>query len=375
MVRPAATRRKPPCPVADRCGGCQWQQLPYAQQLDWKEQLYRDTLVRRCSVDPALLLPIVAADDEWNYRSRTQIKCRLTREGFVCGFFAPKSHYVVPMDRCPVLAEPLNDLLDALRELLAASVFAADVPQMDLALADCRRRRAVIHYHGSDLDGLLALLQQGIQDEQLDLLVQPGPRGDLLAVFGSGELTLQVDDPPLFLTYAAGGFAQINLDQNRRLLDSVVAAARLTGNERVLDLYCGMGNFSLPLARRAKQVCGIEDYAPSITMARRNAIENRIENVQFHARPAEGALAEFSREGSFDLLVLDPPRAGAFALMDELLTQPVGRVIYVSCDAQTLARDLALLLAGGYRLISSQPFDLFPQTCHVESLTVLEYTG
>ena len=123
VVRPAETRRKPPCPVADRCGGCQWQPLPYAQQLHWKEQLFRDTLVRRCAADPALLLPIVAAADEWNYRSRTQIKCRLTRDGFVCGFFAPKSHYVVPMERCPVLAEPLNDLLGSLRELLGGFGF------------------------------------------------------------------------------------------------------------------------------------------------------------------------------------------------------------------------------------------------------------
>jgi 23S rRNA (uracil1939-C5)-methyltransferase len=170
-----------------------------------------------------------------------------------------------------------------------------------------------------------------------------------------------------------GGFAQINLEQNRRLLDAVISSAELKGNEWVLDLYCGMGNFSLSLARRSQQVWGVEDYPASIEMARRNAELNQIENVAFYAQPAEGALQALSRETCFDLVLLDPPRAGAFAVMDELLAVPVPRVLYVSCDAQTLARDLKVLLNGGYRLISSQPFDMFPQTHHVESLSVLEY--
>ncbi len=203
-------------------------------------------------------------------------------------------------------------------------------------------------------------------------MIQPGSKGSIRSISGSGELTIEVDQPPLRLNYAAGGFAQINLEQNRQLLDAVIAAAKLTGNERIIDLYCGMGNFSLPLARRAKQVFGVEDYSPSIEMARRNAARNGISNVDFYARAAEGALTTFGREDKFDLLLLDPPRSGASAVMQELLKIAVPRILYVSCDAQTLARDLKILLDNGYRLLASQPFDLFPQTHHVESLTVLE---
>ena len=375
VVTPSAQRRELPCPVAAECGGCQWQPLPYAEQLRWKERLFHETLIRQCSVDSARLRPIVAAADEWHYRSRVQIKCAMTAAGFICGFYKPKSHFVVAMDRCPVVAEPLNDLLAELRSLLENSVFAAQISQLDLALGDCRRRRAVIHYQGTDVAGLAELLRQKEGDRQLDLSIQFGRNRQLRPVVGCGELTIEVDEPPLLLNYTAGGFAQINLEQNRQLLKAVIIAAELTGRERILDLYCGMGNFSLPLARRAKQVCGVEDYSASIEMAWRNAECNQIDNVEFYAQPAEGALTQLSRAGRVDLVLLDPPRSGAIAVMNELLRLSVPRVLYVSCDAQTLARDLKLLLSGGYRLVSSQPFDMFPQTQHVESLTVLEFSG
>lgn len=374
IVQPSAQRREMPCPVAARCGGCQWQQLAYADQLRWKQQLFHDTLIRQCAVDPVLLLPIIAAPEQWHYRSRVQIKCQLTTTGFDCGFFQPKSHILVPIERCPVIAEPLNELLARLHTLLGTSRFAGQISQIDLACGDCERRRAVVHYHGAEVAGLADLLQQLSGDQWLELLIQCRHSGQLHSVLGHAELAISVDEPPLWLNYAAGGFAQINLDQNRQLLNAVISAANLTGKERVLDLYCGMGNFSLPLARRAQLVCGVEDYRPSIEMAQRNAALNQIKNVEFYPHPVAGMLRQLSRTVSFDLVLLDPPRAGAVAVMAELLATPVARVLYVSCDAQTLARDLKLLLSGGYRLVASQPFDMFPQTHHVESLSILEYS-
>ncbi len=157
VVRPSEQRRLLPCSVAEQCGGCQWQQLSYAEQLRWKEQLFHETLIRQCSVDPCRLQPIVAAPQEWNYRSRVQIKCCLTADGFICGFFKPKSHYVVAVERCPVIAEPLNDLLGELRTFVGNSSFAGAISQIDLALGDCQRRRAVIHYHRADVAGLTTL--------------------------------------------------------------------------------------------------------------------------------------------------------------------------------------------------------------------------
>ncbi len=375
VLQPAQERCQPPCPVADQCGGCQWQQLPYLEQLRWKERLFHETLQRQCQVDSSALLPIVPSPETWGYRSRVQIKCFKASERFVCGFFRPKSRYVVDVESCPVMAPELNELLATLRGAIAPSRFADRIPQIDLALGDDGRRRAVIHYLGSDGKGLSALLMSMVQSEDVALLLQTGRKDSLLSVAGDPQLTISVDSPEILLKYHAGGFAQINLEQNRRLVSAVLRAADLSGGERVMDLYCGMGNFTLPLARRAAAVCGVEDYAPSIAAARHNATANQLANVEFHASPAEGALERFGTAAPFDLLLIDPPRSGAFGVAKELVRRPVKKILYVSCDPQTLARDLTLLVNNGYRLVSSQPFDMFPHTYHVESLSLLEFVG
>jgi 23S rRNA (uracil1939-C5)-methyltransferase len=373
LIEVAGSRRPAPCPVAAECGGCQWQHLPYADQLRWKEQLFHDSLLRQCGVEQQRLLPIIPAPREWGYRSRAQVKCFRAAQGFVTGFFRAQSHYVVPMRNCPVLAPELNELLAGLRDLLGSTDFAAEIPQIDLALGDDRKRRAVVHYLGRQAGQLAELLRPLAAAGKSDLLLQVGRQESLTALAGDGELTIKVGRPLLKLRCQAGGFTQINLEQNRRLVERVVAAARLTGAERVLDLFCGMGNFSLPLARLGGLVVGVEAYSASIAMARENAAANGIGNVEFHARPAEGALTDFSSRQPFDLLLLDPPRSGAYEVMKELLRQPVKRVLYVSCDPQTLTRDLKPLLNNGYQLETSQPLDMFPQTFHCESLTILKY--
>ena len=375
ILEPSAQRVVPPCPVADECGGCQWQQMPYAAQLSWKERLFRESLIRQCQLSADVFLPIQPSPRQWGYRSRVQIKCHQAGDQFVCGFYRPKSRFVVAIETCPVIAPELNDLLVEMRAALTPTEFANQVPQLDLAIGDDGRRRAVVHYLGQNGRALCALLDPLARRLETALLIQQGRKDSLRSISGDPDLAIRVDQPPLDLRYGAGGFAQINLAQNRLLVDAALEAAQLTGAERVLDLYCGMGNFSLPLARRAHRVIGVEDFAPSIAMARRNAASNRLANVEFHVCAAEDALRRFGGDPGFDLVLLDPPRSGAYALAKQLCATPVRRVVYISCDPQTLARDLQPMLHGGYRLVSSQAFDMFPHTHHVESLTVLEYSS
>ncbi|MDX2479918.1 MAG: 23S rRNA (uracil(1939)-C(5))-methyltransferase RlmD [Desulfuromusa sp.] len=371
MLQPSPLRRRPACPVAGDCGGCQWQHLAYAEQLQWKESLFRETLTRQCGTNPDKILPIAPAADEWNYRSRVQIKCSNTNATFVTGFYRPKSHLIISIDRCPIIAPELNTLLAHLRKLLNRTVHARHISQIDLAVDDNGKSSAVIHYAGLDLSSFADFLKA--ENLAADVLIKSGSKNKLVKIQGDGRLQISVDQPPMKLDYAVGSFAQINLEQNRTLVDTVLGLSSLTGRERVLDLYCGMGNFALPLARRARQVIGVEESAVSIKMANDNGHQNQIDNVEFHSQSAEGALGRFSQHNSVDLLLLDPPRIGAIATMKELLKTPVNKVIYVSCDPQTLARDLKLLVSGGYELVSSQPFDMFPQTHHCESVTLLQY--
>ena len=373
LLQPAQLRRRPICPVAGVCGGCQWQHLPYAEQLCWKENLFRETLIRQCGIDPVKMLPIVPASNEWNYRSRVQIKCHNTNAGFETGFYRSKSHSVVSIRQCPIIASELNTLLTQLRNIINHTAYADKISQIDLAVDDNGKCLAILHYFGHDLSALADLLSSKIL--ATDLLIQSRSKSKLIIIQGDGVLQIAVDQPPLNLQYTAGGFAQINLNQNRALVAAVLNLAELTGCEQVLDLYCGMGNFSLPLARQAMRVIGVEESVVSIKMARKNAQQNQIDNIKFYCAPAEGSLSRIVQQAPIDILFLDPPRSGAYAIMKELLKISVDKILYVSCDPQTLARDLKPLINNGYCLISSQPFDMFPQTHHCESVTFLRRRG
>lgn len=372
LLSPGEGRRLPPCPVAEHCGGCQWQHLEYAQQCLWKEQLFRETLVRQCGVEPQQILPLVAARDEWAYRSRVQVKCLRTSSGFKTGFYRPKSRSVVAAERCLIMPSKLNKVMEQIRSLITDTPYAAHIPQIDLLIDDHKKVAMTVHYSGDDQRGLRELFSAAAVDT--DILLQPRTKATPKLLQGDGLMTVRTVDN-LELQYRVGSFAQINLDQNRRLVERTLELATLKGREHVIDLFCGMGNFSLALATQAARVTGIEEVAASIDQARVNAQRNGIRNSRFVCGRAEDEYTRIAQTGSVDLLVLDPPRSGAFDIISTVVNNPVARIIYVSCDPQTLARDLKPLLQNGYRLISSQPFDLFPQTYHCESVTLLEYVA
>lgn len=373
LIEPSPARRTPPCPVFGTCGGCQWQHLPYAFQNRWKEKIFADTLRRHGGAQGDFLRPLVCSDREWNYRSRVQFKCRQTENGFVMGFYRRGSHFVVDVDDCPITAVLLNEALRLFRRWLPESPCPERIPQVDMAVDDENKIRIVVHVLGSGCDDLRDFLAPLAKNAGFALFFQTGRKDTIAAVAGGGDLHIHpVQGEPLRLAYGPGGFAQVHLGQNRRLVEEVIAAAELRGDERVLDLFCGMGNFSLPLAQKARELFGVENYEPAIDKARENARTNGLVNATFHARPAEGAARELGGREGFHLVLLDPPRTGAYEVVRDLLSVRPAKILYVSCDPATLARDLKPLLHGGYRLTSSTPFDLFPQTYHTESLSVLK---
>jgi 23S rRNA (uracil1939-C5)-methyltransferase len=255
--------------------------------------------------------------------------------------------------------------------VIDGTAVAAHIPQIDAGINDRGRVRLVIHTRNNAAAAVAELLRPLALQEDFALFVQSDRSGGLQHICGEEDLVISCDTPPLALAYKAGGFSQINLEQNRSLLDAVLSAAALQGHERVLDLYCGMGNFSLPLARRCGEVVGVEDYAPSIAQAKINARQNKLHNLRFYARPAAGALRAYGQDAPFDLVVLDPPREGASDVCRELIDLAPPRILYISCDPATQARDLKILLQNGYHCVSAQPFDFFPQTHHIESLAIL----
>ncbi|MCD6527657.1 MAG: 23S rRNA (uracil(1939)-C(5))-methyltransferase RlmD [Desulfuromonas sp.] len=384
VLTPSAQRRTPPCEYFAECGGCDWQQLSYDDQCDWKQRLFVDSCQRQLNLDAARILPLVVSPKEMGYRSRIQLKCCNTVAGFMIGFYRRGSHAVVNVNHCLVIDPAIDALITPLRQLFDGTEYAAAVPQIDIAVGDAdglvgddgAACRIIVHYNGREQSrgrqqsAFCDWLRRRISALDAAVLVQGGRKSPLTVIQGEAELTIEVDEPPLALNYGPGGFAQINLAQNRQLVEMVKQRAALQGDETVLDLYCGMGNFSLPLARRSARVVGVEGYTPSIDSARANARRHAIDNCSFFAEPVERFLRRWHE--AVDVVVLDPPRSGAKEAVVEILRCSPQRIVYVSCDQQTLMRDLGELLKGPYRLESIRAVDMFPQTCHTEVVALLE---
>ena len=369
VLEPSAVRQTPPCPYFGDCGGCDWQQLPYDEQCRWKQQLFADSCERHGHIDPAQVLPLVSARQTLAYRSRVQFKCHNTPDGFVLGFFRRGSHYVIDIDHCPVIASQLSALIAPLRQLFDGSAYASVVPQIDVATGSDDRCRIVVHFLGAQPDHFHQWLYERTESWDAAVLVQSGRKSSLCQLHGDSDLVIEVDEPPVALRYGPGGIAQVHLEQNRALVDLVITRAGVSATDRVLDLYCGMGNFSLPLARRAASVVGVEDYPLSIDYAKRNSAAQGFENTRFFARAVESFMPQWQEP--VDVIVLDPPRSGAREALDGILACRPRKIVYVSCDQQTMMRDLKVL-GQGYQVVSIQAVDMFPQTCHTEAVAVLE---
>ncbi len=371
VLQPADNRCPPACPVFGQCGGCQWQHLPYEVQSAWKGKIFADLLHRQAGVDRMRIRPLVAANEPWHYRSRAQLKLQVQGQQLVMGFYRRGSHVVVDHQQCPILHPYLSQAAKLFREALNGFRHSHRMPQLDLGIGDDGQVRAVLHYLGSDAAMVADFLRPQVSAAGIALYLQSGRKGRLQPVCGEEDLYIHVSRPPLTLAYGPGGFAQVNLEQNRTMIEAVIKAVQQSGAGRVLDLYCGMGNLSLPVARLVSEVIGVEDFAPAIAKARENAKRNGIDNAFFHHLSAEGAASQLASLFGFDLVMLDPPRSGAAGVVKELQVLRPRYILYVSCEPPTLVRDLQPLLQDDYCLEWSQPFDFFPQTHHIESVSLL----
>ncbi len=380
IVTAAPQRIQPECQHFAECGGCDWQMLSYAQQCAWKARLLRENCQHQLDIAENVILPLCPSAQPFGYRSRAQLKCYTSKNVFHVGFYQRASHKVVDVLSCPVVDPRINALIPVLRQLFNTTNYAGDVAQIDVAVGDGGLARIVIHYVGSKSERFCAWLATEIAAHELACWVQTADAA-LCHIKGDAGISISVDKPALTLEYAPGGFAQINLAQNRALVALVVEAvcgddspcSNAVAQAHIFDLYCGMGNFSLPLARRVRQVTGVEGNAGSIRDAQSNARVNGITNVDFHvANVGKFMQAAQRHHDGPDIVVLDPPRAGVKELLALLVEQRAQRIVYVSCDQQTMLRDVRELCSACYRVHSIRPVDMFPQTAHTEVVVVLD---
>lgn len=343
-------RVTPPCPYFAACGGCHLQHLAYAGQVRFKENQVREQLRRVAGLTDPPVRPVLAAPAPWGYRNHMQFA--LTPEGTL-GLQARASRQVIPVAQCAIAHPAINAILPHIQLEPEAGVTGVAVRV------------------GDDDQVLVAFESEAPDFEfELDLPVAATwlkPDGATFALAGDDSLPLTVRGRTFWVS--AGAFFQVNTLMLETLLDTVLAALALRGGETVLELYGGVGLFTAFVAEQAAQVVGVEASAPAVSDAAHNL--ESFENIALYEAPAEVVLPALAVRPQ--VVLLDPPRAGcAPEVIAALGKMQAARLVYVSCDPATLARDVRALSAFGYALVSVQPLDMFPQTHHVECVAVLE---
>jgi len=364
VLEPSPARRATPCPYAGDCGGCSWQQVSYEAQLEAKQRNVADALARVGGLAGFEMLPILPASREFGYRRRITLHADGRR---ALGFRRAFSQELVEVDHCLIADPDADRAIPPAAEWVArletavssVEILSADRPDQVILSAATRRRLSAADARACE---------ESVAGPVAGIVVT-GPRwrrrwGDTAVSFTvAGDLTLRHD---------ADTFGQVNPEGNRTLVDELLSWGVFHEQDDVLELYAGAGNLTLPAARRVRRVTAVETHRRLVENGKRNARDNRIKNVHWLRQDALRAVEELVRGGRrFSTVVLNPPRGGAKAVAPRLAGLGAARILYVSCNPATLARDLRQLAAAGYALRRVRPVDLFPQTFHVEALVEL----
>ena len=375
VLEASPERVSPRCEHFGICGGCALQHLDPAAQIRFKEQQLFEALAHIGRVEPESVLPPMVGDSPWGYRRKARLGVkRVPKKGRVLvGFRERGSGYVAELERCHILHPKVGQALLPLSELIGAMAAPHRIPQIEVAMDD--ERCVLIFRH---LDPLDETDRQRLRDfgraQDFHIYLQPGGPETVQPLDQPADLAYRLPDFDLAIHFEPGDFTQVNTDINRRMVSRAVDLLDPDAQDQVLDLFCGVGNFTLPLATRAGHVTGVEGAAELVARAAANAGRNGLENVDFHVanlyEPQDQAPWAARR---YTKALLDPPRSGAFEVLPLLPRLGVERLVYVSCYPATLARDAgALVHEHGYRLVSAGVMDMFPHTAHVESMALFE---
>jgi 23S rRNA (uracil1939-C5)-methyltransferase len=379
IVSPSASRVSPRCAHFEVCGGCALQHLDGAAQLGHKQQQLAESLERLARLSPQCWLEPIASD-AWNYRRRARLGVKyVVRKGRVLvGFRERATNLVANLERCEVLAAPIGELIAPLAALIQQLSIRERLPQIEVAVAE-NTSALVLRVLQAPSEQDCALLRAFEAQHGIRFFLQSGGPDTVRVLDGQApSLLYSLPGSDLELEFGPTDFIQINAGANRALVGAAAELLQLNAQSSVLDLYCGLGNFSLALARRARCIVGIEADAALIARAQANALRNGIGNAQFF----QGDLSASDLSGAawlqqpYTHVLLDPPRAGARETLAQIARLAPQRVLYVSCHPGTLARDLGILVhEHGFALLAAGVVDMFPHTAHVESLALLRPGG
>lgn len=380
-------RVEPPCEVFYQCGGCQIQHMTYERQLEMKRKQVQDVMNKIAHMPDVPVHPTIGMDEPWSYRNKAQMPVAMKDGRVLTGFYQKRSHNIIQMDTCPVQNKANDRILREMRGI---------IEDLQIEPYDEIKHKGVIRhivvrsgYHTGEimvvvvtntkelpkkgelidrireLDSNIVGIVHNINPKRTNVIM--GQESKL--IWGKDVIIDKIGD--LEFEISAHSFFQVNPEQTEKLYEQTLKYAQLTGKETVIDAYCGIGSISLFLAQHAKKVYGVEVVPQAIDNAKENAKRNGLTNVEFYVGEAEKVMPWWRAQGLRpDVIVVDPPRKGCDeALLRAMIEMEPERIVYVSCNPSTLARDLRILAEGGYETKEIQPIDMFPQSSHVECIS------
>jgi 23S rRNA (uracil1939-C5)-methyltransferase len=385
VLEPAAERVEARCVHYGVCGGCSLMHMHPDAQVAHKQAVLLGDLARHGLRPDVVLEPLRA--EPWGYRRRARLGAKwvANKNEVVVGFREKDHRFIARLAGCEVLAGNAGALISPLAELIGSLELRDRIPQIEVSIGDEPDDRAlVLRVLAPPSDEDRARLLEFGQRERVRMFLQPGGLDSVFELGDSpdqgasaGLLHYRLPAHELELGFRPTDFVQVNGAINRAMVDRAIELLELEPGQRVLDLFCGLGNFSLAVARHVAEVVALEGDAGLVARARANAEANALTNLRFASCDLYGEFAEFEqmieRDGPFDRVLIDPPRSGALKLVERFDRIAAPRVVYVACSPETLARDLAILVERhGYRLRAAGIIDMFPHTAHVESIALVE---
>ena len=375
VLEASEERVEPKCVHFGVCGGCNLQHLDADAQIKHKQQSMLDALKHIGHVEPAEVFEPMT-DDKWGYRRKARLGVRHVRKKgrVLVGFREKQGGFLADMQNCEVLHSSIGHNLEAFQDLIFTMDAKEQIPQIEVAVGDNATALIVRHLESlseGDSDKWVAFAKK----YNYQLYYQPkGPDTVHLVYPDTAELFYEHPEFDTKVLFGPQDFFQVNSSINRQMVPQAVELLKLTGSEHVLDLFCGLGNFTLPIARKAEQVTGVEGDDIMVARARQTALANGIRNTEYHSCNLMGDMkGEAWLKKKYDCILLDPPRSGAKEVIEHFGKLKAKRIVYVSCHPGTLARDAdALVNTHGYKLLGAGIMDMFPHTAHVESIAVFE---
>lgn len=374
ILQASPERVAPKCDYFGLCGGCSLQHMDHEAQLTLKQNTLRDHLNHFAKTEPqAWLAPLTGPQYAYRHKARLGVRYVTKKASVLVGFREQQNRYLANMWHCKTLATPVGDLIGPLRELLEQFDAKSEIAQIEAAIGDNDTAlifRNLVDLTAHDSDMLIDFAKL----HSLWIFLQPNKPQPLEKLWPNDNQNLlhyQLDEYSLKLWFHPNDFTQVNPSINRKMIPLAIELLDLQPTDSVLDLFCGLGNFTLPISKSVSKITGIEGSEEMVQRATFNANHNNIVNADFFAADLSKEINAPWANKKYDKLLLDPPRSGALEVLHHIAKWQPEKIVYVACNPATLARDIGEIVALGYRLQSAGIMDMFPQTNHVESIALL----